>query len=113
MARGQEYKRTEWKELRMKVLKMDHFECQRCNGNYLPDPDSPRKRTKAKLVHHHFHVDEYPEYKYLIFIDKDGERVRNLYSLCNDCHEYVHRDVRRRFKAEASEDEFTTEERWD
>ena len=110
--RNKPYKTKEWKEVRQAVLKMDHGLCQRCLGNYKPVEGRIKRRTKAVLVHHNFELLEHPEWKYSIYVDINGERVRNLVSLCNNCHEEIHERTHRSnsFK---KEDTFTTEERWD
>lgn len=107
------YKRKEWEKVRAEVLRLDHYECQRCAGNYMADPTMPKRHTRATLVHHHFHLVDYPQWKYKIWVTVDGKRVRNLVSLCNDCHEYIHRDTHRSNSQKKKEDEFTTPERWD
>lgn len=110
--RNAPYKTAEWKRTREAVLKMDKGLCQRCLGNYRPKPGVPRRRVKATLVHHHLELEQYPQWKYSIYADINGKRVRNLWSLCHDCHEEIHERTHRSnsFK---KKDEFTTEERWD
>jgi len=111
--RNKPYKTKEWKEVRAQVLKMDKGLCQRCLGKYKPIPGMPRKRTKATLVHHNFELEEYPEWKYSIYATIGGKRVRNLYSLCHDCHEEIHARTHRSRSFKPKNDTFTTEERWD
>ena len=41
------------------------------------------------------------------------KKERNLWSLCNDCHEEIHERTHRSRSFEKKNDEFTTEERWD
>ena len=111
--RNKPYKTKEWKEVREQDLKMDHGLCQRCLGNYKPIPNATRRRTKATLVHHHYELEKYPEWKYSIYITVNGKKERNLWSLCNDCHEEIHERTHRSRSFEKKNDEFTTEERWD
>lgn len=83
-------------------MKLDHYECQRCNHN-LFDSNEPKKISRAILVHHIYVADKYPEYKYSIYVN--GKR--NLVSLCFDCHEIIHgRKHDKTF-------DFSTEERYD
>lgn len=113
MQRNKIYKTKRWYEIRKKVLKLDHYECQRCKGEYPYDVQPSDKRiTPATLVHHYFIAEEYPQYKYDIYVKKDGKTVRNLYSLCNDCHEFIHRRTHRNH-FEAKEPSFINEERFD
>lgn len=102
MQRNKIYKTSQWKKVREEVLKMDHYECQRCNHNMFHSKE-PKKLTKAVLVHHIYYADKFPEYKYSIFVNGN----RNLVSLCNDCHEQLHG---RKFNPSV---QFTTEERYD
>lgn len=111
--RNKPYKTKEWKEVRETVLKMDKCLCQRCLGKYRAIPGRVKKRTKAVLVHHHFELEKYPDWKYKIFVEIDGEKVRNLWSLCNDCHEDIHARTHRSRSFEKQKEDFTTEERWD
>lgn len=116
--RNKPYKGKTWKTVRAMVMKYDKGLCQRCLGKYMPDITMPVKRTKAVLVHHHFPVTNYPEYKYQMFVKKsDGTRIRNLYSLCTECHEFVHKDTHRNKQQKKAklyrDDSFTTPERWD
>lgn len=113
--RNKPYKTKSWKVVRASVMKQDKYLCQRCLGNYMPDEHAVKKRTKAVLVHHHFHVTDYPQYKYQKYVVlPNGEKVRNLYSLCFECHEAVHPEHRKNSQIKKeSEDSFTTIERWD
>lgn len=91
------YCRNEWQEVRKKVLKLDHHECQKCKvrGKY----------TRAEVVHHVHHLKEYPEMALDIF-DKDGKR--NLISLCSSCHDEEHPEKRQGCQHK----EPITKERW-
>lgn len=76
------YLSKEWRHLRREVLKADKFECQLCKtkGIY----------TKATTVHHVNHLEKHPELgleKY--YKDDNGNKKRNLISVCKDCHEMI------------------------
>lgn len=103
MQRNKIYKSTKWKKVREQVLRLDHYECQRCNNNFFDSGDK-KKVIKATLVHHVYLAEDYPEYKYSIYVN--GKR--NLVSLCFDCHEIIH--GRKRL---TTEEKFSTEERYD
>lgn len=110
------YKQAVWKHVREQVLQMDKCKCQRCLGVYDPNPDRPKRLKQADLVHHHFPVKQYPQWKYSIYAEFfDGKKQRNLFSLCFDCHEIVEgrRSDAVLFQKHADETEFTNEERWD
>jgi 5-methylcytosine-specific restriction endonuclease McrA len=111
--RNKPYKGKRWARVREKVLKDDKYLCQRCLGNYMPDPYAVRKRTPAVLVHHHYHVEDFPQWTYSKYVYINGERRRNLYSLCTACHEYIHRDTHRPKNRNEHDSGFTTDERWD
>lgn len=88
-----------WKEVRKAVLAMDKQECQICKAR--------GKYTKATTVHHVNYVKKHPEKALDIFYIHNGEKKRNLISLCHDCHEEVHGYRKPKCKQPL------TEERWD
>lgn len=94
------YISSEWLSLRVDVLDEDKNECQRCKerGVY----------KKANTVHHVNYVKLHPELaldKY--YIDQNGEKKRNLVSLCHDCHEREHG-----YRIKCKMKKPLTEERW-
>ncbi len=93
------YCRKEWLEIREKVLKFDHYECQKCKKK--------GKYRKAILVHHVNHLKDKPSLA-LEMYDEKGER--NLVSLCQSCHEEEHPEERHRWHK--SDKVFINEERW-
>ena len=108
------YKTKAWQRVRQEVLKMDHGLCQRCLGKYIPIPNTAPKITKATVVHHALPAKQYPQYKLSIFVKQNGKRVRNLYSLCFNCHEEIEgRAHGAMLKKNKRRDDFITEERWD
>lgn len=99
------YKCRKWKVVRKEQLKRDRNECQRCKhaGKY-KNVEGMKHYTKAVLVHHEFRVSRYPQYAYMATIG--GKR--NLYSLCNECHEIEHEEERGLVKTKQE----LNEERW-
>lgn len=94
----------EWVSLSAYVReKLDRNECQLCKER--------GKFRRAELVHHVKHVKKFPHLALdIYYVDSDGQRKRNLISVCKDCHEYVcHPERLRRPKKQT----FATEERWD
>ena len=85
------YKTTKWSQTRLEQLERDHFECQRCKhrGKYKELPGMI-KYTKAVLVHHDFRLKKFPQYAFVPVVN--GKR--NLYSLCQSCHEIEHEKER-------------------
>ncbi|MDR3305949.1 MAG: HNH endonuclease [Clostridiales Family XIII bacterium] len=81
-----------WRRVRAEVLRIDHYECQRCKerGMY----------TKAAEVHH---INKLTERKDLALSIFDEEGKRNLTSLCKTCH----------LEIDAAQTEQLNEERWD
>jgi 5-methylcytosine-specific restriction endonuclease McrA len=77
------YLSASWRQLRLEVLREQHFECQHCRAKGW--------HKKATTVHHIKHRDKHPELelsKY--YIDERGRRQRNLIALCHECHEIEH-----------------------
>ena len=87
-----------WSRVRQQVLDMDKNECQDCktHGRY----------TRATTVHHNQFVKKHPELALEIWYTFQGEKYRNLVSLCHECHEARHGYRRRK------EVQLLTEERW-
>jgi 5-methylcytosine-specific restriction protein A len=91
----------EWICLRIDVLKDDKNECQYCKKRGL--------YKRATTVHHIKRIKQFPELALSKFyIDEQGNKQRQLISLCSKCHELEHPE--RRFKA--ADKIFLTEERW-
>lgn len=97
------YCSSQWVRLSHEVLDMDKHECQICKqrGRY----------RRADLVHHVNHVKDAPDKALDIWYqDADGNRQRNLISVCKDCHETVcHPERMHRCKSTPP----LTRERWD
>ncbi len=89
----------QWKNVRARVLEMDHNECQRCKAK--------KMYKKATTVHHVNYVKRHPELALEIWYEWYGKKKRNLISLCHDCHEAVHGYRKKEGKKPL------TEERWD
>lgn len=96
------YTSRTWKRKRNEILKADNYECQICK--------SKGKYSRAEIVHHIKHLDEYPELGLSeTYIDDNGQEHRNLISVCRECHENVcHPERLKKFKAK----EPLTIERW-
>lgn len=75
------YDTWEWKEVRLRALERDHYNCKRCSGEW--DSGFPIKRVAykdAKYVHHIKPLKDHPELCITL---------ENLVSLCFSCHEIV------------------------
>lgn len=92
------YSWPEWRRTRADVLKMDNYECQCCKDKH--------KYRKAKIVHHVKHLKDRPDLALSIW---DGD-VRQLVSVCKDCHEQLHPESQKQFKNIRFP---ITQERWD
>lgn len=91
-------------QIKLEVLKEQHYECQRCKEYGKLTIVKPSIK-RSGVVHHVQYVRKHPELalsKY--YIDKHGNKQRNLITLCNPCHEIVHE----RFEKSES----LNEERW-
>lgn len=94
------YNSAAWSNKRAEVLRLDHYECQRCRarGRY----------RKAALVHHVKHLRDRPDLALSIFDPDTGER--QLVSVCRSCHEDLHPEAMRPF---TPREKPLTAERWD
>lgn len=95
------YKSKEWIELRQDVLQEHHYECQVCSerGRY----------TRADCVHHINEVKNRPDLALSKFyIDKHGNKQKNLIPLCNRCHNDIHDKLGNWQKT----NKFSNAERW-
>lgn len=97
------YVSSEWRRISHEVKEMDRNECQLCKarGRY----------HRAELVHHVNHLRRAPALALDIwYTDGEGQRQRNLLSVCRDCHETVCHPERMR---KATFRPPLTAERWD
>ena len=95
------YRTYDWKRKRNEVMSIDKGECQHCKAK--------GKYTPAKLVHHVKHLKDSPEMALSIWrIDGMGNKVRQLVSLCEACHDAEHPERMRQYKPKTQ----LTKERW-
>lgn len=77
------YNSRYWRRLARAVIKEQNNECQRCKlqGRYAP----------ARIVHHVMHLKDRPDLAYSrYYLDKQGNKHRQLLALCFACHEAAH-----------------------
>lgn len=96
---NQFYRRSAWRKVREEVLKLDQYECQVCK--------SRGKYSKAIIVHHVKHLEDYPELALSIY---DG-KMRQLISVCRACHEALHPERMQQYQYTAHKP--VTREQWD
>jgi len=94
------YQLADWKRLRKKVIRMDHYECQICKAK--------GKYRRGQIVHHVKHLKDRPDLALSIWDGKD----RQLITVCKQCHEELHPESQRQYKP-SEQQGFTNEERWD
>lgn len=77
------YDSRAWHRVRREVLRSCNNECQTCKA--------AKRHSRADIVHHVYHLDEYPQYGLMEYVDDPttGERKRNLLPVCRTCHETV------------------------
>ena len=92
------YNSKAWARVRAEVLKLDHYECQKCKAE--------GKFHRAEIVHHVHHLKDFPEMALDIY-DADGNR--NLVSVCKYHHELEHPESMKQMAKGAP----LTAERWD
>ena len=94
-----------WRALSAEVLRLDRRECQLCKAR--------GKFCRAVMVHHVNHVKHRPDLALdMFYTNADGNRKRNLISVCKTCHETVchpERLMRKQRKPRG----FDNQERWD
>ena len=77
------YKCDEWLQLRQRVLEDNHNECEICRAKGII--------SKATLIHHVNYVRTHPKLALsYYYIDKQGQRKKNLLALDDTCHEKLH-----------------------
>lgn len=78
------YKTDEWKRLAASVTEDAHGECEWCRERH----GRPRR---AACVHHEMHVKDHPELALSrTYTDADGTERRNLWAICEACHNKAH-----------------------
>ena len=98
------YDTGSWRQKRKEVLKKLNRECQLCKQH--------GRHSRAVIVHHVYHLDEFPQWGLLEFVSDPvtGERRRNLLPVCRNCHETECHPERMR-QAQAKTEPITPE-RW-
>lgn len=76
-----------WRKVRKEVLELDHGLCTKCKMRGITTP--------ATKVHHSYHLRKYPTYALAIYTPYGK---RNLYSLCDRCHQEEHPEEYAKFK---------------
>ena len=87
----------DWKKKRREVLAMDKYECQACKarGRY----------NRATMVHHVKHLRDRPDLALSIWdVEPDGKKVRQLVSLCDNCHAAEHPEQLKRYETKEATD---------
>ena len=103
LAAGREnvwYNSGDWGRVKEAVKRMDHCECLVCKAM--------GRHSPARVVHHVKHLRDRPELALSIYDPDTG--VRQLISVCKDCHEMLHPEAQRQYRPHAAP---VTAERWD
>lgn len=77
------YDSRAWRKTRREVMRKYNNECQVCKERHI--------HKRAELVHHIYHLEDYPHLGLMEFVHDPvtGERQRNLLPVCRECHETV------------------------
>lgn len=96
------YNSTDWKIIREKVLKRDHYECQFFLGRWNDGKHFPEKKLlkRAKYVHHIKPLKERPD----LALD-----MNNLISLSFEAHEIIEE---RKKQLNNTKKRYKNEEKW-
>ena len=88
-----------WQNKRKDILDKDKHECQyhKRRGQY----------ARAILVHHEKRVRKHPELALSDYYEENGEKKRQLVSLCKECHELAHPE-----RLKKKRKKLLTPERW-
>ena len=100
------YHSKHFKRLKKEVLKIDHYECVMCKEKGKLSIVKPSLK-RSGVVHHVNEVRKHPELALNLYYYDKGIKKRNLITLCNSCHEFVHE----RFKTSEPKEQLN-EERW-
>lgn len=99
------YKTDEWMSLRAAVMAGAHGECEWCREKAGPP-------VRATCVHHVNEVKDRPELALsLLYTDADGIVRRNLWAICEACHNKAHGRFQGPRKKRCDERPLT-DERW-
>ena len=81
MSKIEFYDSGPWRQKRDEVLQKLNRECQICKQH--------GRHARAVIMHHVYHLDEFPQWGLLEFVNDPvtGERRRNLLPVCRNCHE--------------------------
>ena len=107
------YKSREWKDLKRKILRQDHYECQVCKaaGIVTRYEVVHGRMEKLQTVHHVMHVTEHPELALSEFYtDSSGSRQRQLITICKACHNKEHPEKNKNNSSQRQG--YTNTERW-
>lgn len=107
------YKSKEWKDLKRKILRQDHYECQVCkrSGIVTRYEVIHGRMVKLQTVHHVMHVTEHPELALSEFYtDSSGSRQRQLITICKACHNKEHPEKNKNVSDRRQG--YTNTERW-
>lgn len=94
------YNSGDWKAVKAAVRKIDHDDCLICK--------TMGRRHAARIVHHVKHLRDRPDLALSIYDPDTG--VRQLISVCKDCHEMLHPEAQRQYRPKGRP---VTAERWD
>ena len=91
------YRTWLWRKTRRFILDKDKHECQVCKAKGLYEP--------ATMVHHVQYLEKHPDLAVSEYYEYNGVKLRQLISLCDACHDKIHK--RKRYKEKQ-----ITVERW-
>lgn len=103
LAAGREnvwYNSGDWATVKAAVKRIDHNDCLICKAM--------GRRRAARIVHHVKHLRDRPDLALSIYDPDTG--VRQLISVCKDCHEMLHPEAQRQYRPSKTP---VTAERWD
>lgn len=110
------YKSKEWRSLKDKILKENHYECAECKKRGVItryDVDDEGNKRLLSTVHHVQFVRKHPALALSRTYTYAGKTYQNLIPVCKACHNKLHPEKWKKNGYKHNDEEhFVNEERW-
>lgn len=109
------YKSREWRTLKDKILKENHYECAECKKRGVItryDVDDEGNKRLLSTVHHVQFVRKHPALALSRTYTYAGKTYQNLIPVCKACHNKLHPEKWKNGYKHNDVEHFVNEERW-